>query len=233
MNEARGDGPFASASPLLLEHRIRAASRELLILSPPSVDDLMEVLQEVDAIPFWAQVWDSSRGLCTYLNELASGPAPGGLLLELGCGVGTVGCVAAALGWQVTMTDFRPEALQYAACNMARNGLTAGLAVVDWREPAVRPVFDLVVGSDILYEPSVHADLARMLGEFRAAGATIILSDPGRDYALQFMALREKEGWPIELELRNGNDGPVGLYIVRPTGTQQSRIPFPLKETRE
>lgn len=218
-------------SVIEVEYRIRAGERELLILAPRSVDDLMEGLHDVDEIPFWAQVWDSARGLCTYLNEFAGSRAPGSRLLELGCGVGAVGCVAAALGWHVTMTDFRPEALRYAAHNLDRNGLTAGLVVMDWRSAAVRPVFDVVVGSDILYEPSVHADLVKLLGRMRSSGATSIMADPGRDYALQFMALREKEGWHIDLELRNGNDGPVGLYIIKPPGQRHSREPIALKET--
>ena len=198
------------------EHRIVVAARELRFVAPSSLDDLLAAVNDAEQIPFWAQVWDSSFGLSQYLESVQGRPRGKGRLLELGCGVGVTGCVAAVLGWQVTMTDHHLDALSYARRNLNANGLTAGLALADWRRFPFKGPFDLVVGSDILYEPTMHDCLEQILSGFLVDGATIVLSDPGRGYALDFAARLERAGWQSALEMQDGREGPIGIYVFKP-----------------
>jgi predicted nicotinamide N-methyase len=177
---------------------------------PRSADALLDSMVAGDELPFWAAVWDAAFGLC---SRIASVPTPG-RMLELGCGVGTVGCFAAALGWDVTLTDYLPAALRYASRNLKANDLTGRLVRTDWRQFALAGRWDLVVGSDILYDPDVHPALCQTLAGLREAGASIVLADPGRSSALKFAADREVAGWPIRLEMATGREGPVALYLV-------------------
>ena len=212
---------------------LRAGSVELSLIAPRSADELLDAAGDADELPFWAHVWDSGFGIARYLARLAERRSGGPPLkvLEIGCGIGTVGCVAGALGWEVTMTDYQPAALGYAVENLARNGLSARVVLADWRSFPVVGAFDLVVGSDVLYESTLHPALASLLGGFRSAGAAIVLADPGRPNALSFAAAREKDGWKANLELWKGQDGPIALYIFSPPSP--SDIPLTEGEARE
>ncbi|UCF58084.1 MAG: methyltransferase, partial [Deltaproteobacteria bacterium] len=52
--------------------------------------------------PLWIKVWEASFVLAEYLAGLDV--EPGKRFLEIGCGIGVVGIVAASFGHHVTMT---------------------------------------------------------------------------------------------------------------------------------
>ena len=71
----------------------------------------------------------------------------------------------------------------------------------DWRDfPADIGVFDLIIGSDVLYERTLHSCLAALLPRLIAPGGRILLSDPLRPQAFDFVAQREAEGWNVEMD---------------------------------
>lgn len=188
----------------------------LRFFKPPSIDALLDAATDADDLPFWAHLWDSAVGLGGYLSELKRQSPGRRRVLELGCGIGAVGCVAAKLDWDVVMTDFNRVALEYAAANLKENGVQATLVRADWREFCIQGRFDLVVGSDVLYESDLHPALAGLLGPFRASGARLLFADPGRPSATRFAAEREQDGWPVQLEFRDGRDGPIAIYLIPP-----------------
>jgi predicted nicotinamide N-methyase len=175
----------------------------------------MDEVQSPDDIPFWAEIWDSTYGLAGHLEALTHRMSERPPMLELGCGVGAVGCAAAALGWSVTMTDHRIEALRYARRNLYGNRLIASLVQADWRDFPIRSsLFGLVVGSDILYEPLVHPDLSSIVDSALSSGATVIIADPGRPFATDFMAAREAAGWHVDLGFIAGRQHEIAIYTV-------------------
>jgi EEF1A lysine methyltransferase 3 len=189
----------------------------LTVVTPVSADALLDQMEDDGELPFWAHLWDSAYGLTRFLMRCMKTSAPEGRrLLEIGCGVGAVGCAAAALGWDVVMTDYQPDALRFAARNIEENNLNAHLVLADWRRFPITGPFDLVVGSDVLYESTLHDCLTAILSDLRSSGAAVALADPGRPTALNFAAKREKEGWPVALELVDGQDGQVAVYHVPP-----------------
>ncbi|MCA1596953.1 MAG: class I SAM-dependent methyltransferase [Chloroflexi bacterium] len=200
--------------------RLQIGAIDLRLAAPSSADDLLDAATDADDLPFWAHVWDSGFGLGRCLVQIAAARHGERLrVLEIGCGIGAVGCLAAALGWDVTMTDYQPAALRYAAANVRENHLHATLVLADWRSFPIVGTFDLVVGSDVLYESTLHPALAALLGGFRDAGATVLLADPGRPNALNFATAREKDGWPVSLEFWEGQDSPIAVYRFEPPKT--------------
>ena len=192
------------------------AGMTLQLAAPRSIDDLLVDVEDSEGIPFWAQIWDSAFGLIDYLAKMGDSiQITGRRMLELGCGVGAVGCAAAAMGWDVTLTDGRPEAVVYARRNLRENGLDGSVIEGTWNVLPVTGPFDWIVGSDILYEPRFHPDLAGILERLAQQGTTVILSDPGRSYAIQFAAEREREGWCVDLEFQPGKDGPISIFSFR------------------
>src|ERR1041385_1824148 len=61
-------------------------------------------------LPYWAELWESGLGIG---QMLVSSPqlVRGKSILDLGCGMGLAGTVAAALGANVLFADLEPDAL--------------------------------------------------------------------------------------------------------------------------
>ena len=86
----------------------------------------------------------------------ASRALHGARTLELGCGLGLPSLAAAVAGGRVLATDWAPDAIAMTARNAERNGLDGrdAVRVLDRaRAAARRAPWDLVLASDVLYEP--------------------------------------------------------------------------------
>ena len=164
------------------------------LLRPENSDALITEEDYVrdERLPYWADLWPSSFALARHLAALEGG---GRRLLELGCGVGLASVAATHAGFRVTATDYYDDALAFASVNVARNGLpTPATRMVDWRQlPPDLGTFDLVVASDVLYEPRYPGLIAEVLARTLAEGGEGLIADPGRVAAPQF---------PIECEAR-------------------------------
>ena len=193
-----------------------AGTRELSVLATPSLDLLLSDALDLERPPYWPVFWRSAFGLTQWL--VRQPPQVGLPILELGCGGGWCGLVAAERGARVVQTDYIPAALALAQENAWRNGVR-GIRrfVADWRAWPLRAPFPLVIGSDISYERSVHAALQTVLEAAVAPGGTVLLADPGRPVSLEFAARLETAGWHIELEtLDSSTQAPLYLYRASP-----------------
>ncbi len=186
--------------------------QDALITQVQTEDDLAD-------FPFGLMLWASSEVLATRLAREPSLVA-GKRVLELGAGVGFVGLVAAHLGAaEVVQTDYHPEALALCRSNAMLNGIVnITIQKGDWRHwPEALTGFDLVVAADILYERALHPALTTLLPQL---GATILLADPIRPAALEFIEQRETEGWTINTEARRirwaGEDRDTMLLWIDP-----------------
>lgn len=151
-----------------------------------NVEDLVTDPNDEDQIPYWAELWPASRGLARYIwEEVDFG---GAAVLELGAGLGLPGLVAALKGGSVTLTDYKPEALELAARNAARNGIAGiSLLLADWREFPCGECYDWVIGSDVLYNPRLNPYLAEVLPRILAADGHMLFSHPGRKVTFDFL----------------------------------------------
>lgn len=209
----------------LIEHVISLPGRQLQIRAYASVDALLERVSDPDDIPFWAELWSSSRALAGWLWQQ---DLRGLRVLELGCGVGLAGIAAALRGARVLQTDYAPEALALSRDNALLNGCRSiSRRLADWRRFPDLGSFDLILGADILYEPQVHPDLARVLERHLEPSGRAVLADPGRMGAERFLAAAEARGWRWHLEewpSEGGNrkDEPMVdiLVLSRPPGKE-------------
>ncbi len=113
---------------------------------------------------------------------------PGQRILEVGCGLALASLVAHVRGADVTASDRHPLAAGFLAANLRLNGLrplkyrhgdwAAGSA--DRRPGRVRGRFDLIIGSDVLYDRDAAADLASVIGRHAEACAEVWIVDPDR-----------------------------------------------------
>ena len=109
---------------------------------------------------YWHLFWPAARALGERLVADASEVA-GARVLELGAGLGLPGIVAARLGAEVWMNDIDAEALSLTRENVIRNDI-AGVDYLpfDWAAPPAVAPFDLILGSELVYEPFCIEPLA-------------------------------------------------------------------------
>lgn len=112
--------------------------------------------------------------------------APQTRTLELGCGLGLVGIAALAAGLDVTLSDYQPLALEMAATSAIDSGLPAPRTmVIDWNSPPAE-TYPLLLGCEILYDPSLHSILAQTIRQILAPDGVCWIADPGRITSLGF-----------------------------------------------
>ena len=150
-------------------------------------------------VPFWAFPWAGGTALARFLLDHPD-RAAGQIVLDLASGSGLVAIAAARAGAAaVTANEIDPLALAAITLNAGANGVTLGLAPGDLLDGGCGPA-TLVLAGDACYERSLAARLAGFLARARAAGAGVLLGDPGRAYlprhGLEPVASYQVPAWP-------------------------------------
>ena len=167
---------------------VPVAGETFEVLRPADPEALIDedAFAHDERLPYWADVWPSTRVLAA---RLLSERGEGRRLLELGCGSGVAAVAAARAGFAVTATDYYEDALRFTRANVWRlAGRPCETRLVDWRAmPADLGRFDVVAASDVLYERP-YADLvARAIAATLARGGVAYVTDPGRIAAPAFV----------------------------------------------
>jgi predicted nicotinamide N-methyase len=181
------------------------------LILPRAADELIDETDYAsdERLPYWAELWPSARGLARHLLDEGSPNASPGAdgadgwagvrVLELGCGVALPSLALHGCGARVLATDWYGDALRFARANAARNGLAPlRTEMLDWRHPPPGAGFDLVIAADVLYEPRNAPILAALLPAVTAPGGTVLVADPGRVYAGDFLRAMRADGWQVD-----------------------------------
>lgn len=204
-----------------VEEDITVGALRLRLRRPRRPEDLIDerAFAEDEFLPYWAELWPSALALACVLERA---PLAGTRLLELGCGLGLPSLVAAARGAGVTATDWSPHAVRAVADNAARNGLDLCAETLRWdsagqHEPSRESRFDLVVGSDLLYEARNGPWLLAALERLVAPAGEAWIADPGRATAAAFFT-QARRRYAVQAL---AHDGPptVTVHRLRPRGS--------------
>lgn len=195
----------------------------LELIKVADLDELLEGVTDADQIPFWAELWPASLGLTRYLSNnrnLLQGRSG----LELGAGIGLAGIAARLAGAKLIQTDYVEDALQFIRFNSLRNGLAEPeLLLADWRRFPQVGKFDFILGADILYEKTLHQALAGIMANALKSDGLVLLADPGRDYALEFVLGMMDRGWSVNQArvpvIYENITHQIDIYQLRPGGT--------------
>jgi predicted nicotinamide N-methyase len=172
--------------------------------------------------PYWAHLWSGALALADVV------PRDAGTVLELGCGLGLPGLVAARRGGRVTFVDRIPVALEFVRASVRANGGgPVGLVAADFTAPPLRRRFDLVLAAEVLYDRGVFGRLARTLADVIAPGGRGMLADAGRIDTRAFYPELEAVGLRaqvVEREMREeGMAVRVRLVDLRPDAVGSGR----------
>ncbi len=156
--------------------------------------DHADVLDE--KIPYWAELWPSAIAMSQYLLEnkdLLQGKS----IIEIGSGLGLPSIVAGEFASKIVCTDYIQESLDFAKANYLLNYPTDEkiiFDILDWRNIVdVQTKYDIIIASDVAYERKAIADLENCLMQLAHENSLVILSEPNRDMAVEFLARLKKE----------------------------------------
>jgi len=139
------------------------------------------------AFPYWSQVWPAALGLCQFLVN-----HPHFIqhkrVLELAAGLGLPSLLAARYAHEVYASDHIPEAVELMKRSAAHNGIrNMKCSLLDWNNLPDTISTDLLLLSDINYDPAEFEIVFNVLQNFLNNGTTIILSTPQRLMAKPFI----------------------------------------------
>jgi predicted nicotinamide N-methyase len=131
--------------------------------------------------PFWAFAWAGGQALARYVLD-NPGLVAGRRVLDFASGSGIVGIAAARAGAaSVACADIDGFCADAARLNAAANGVALQVTEDDLLD-APPPAVDLILAGDICYERPLATRVMAWLRVARAAGAQVLIGDPGRSY---------------------------------------------------
>ena len=152
--------------------------------------------------PIFGLIWPSSIVLAKIIYDFN---LENKRVLEVGCGIAIASIVASSKNADITASDYHPFTNQFLTKNSQANDISPiKYFHGDWRHPITnKGRFDLVIGSDLLYEV-VHAEqLATFINCHLTQDGIVILVDPGRRTAKKIRKNMEALGFNCILEVIN------------------------------
>jgi predicted nicotinamide N-methyase len=139
------------------------------------------------AWPLFGLLWPSGAQLAAHM--VARPPALGVTVLEIGCGLALASLACHRLGIDITASDRHPLTEAFLCTNLALNGLgPLRYRHGDWSAPSGAAVpgcrvaghYDLIIGSDLLYERDTGATLADFIDRHSGPLGEVRIVDPDR-----------------------------------------------------
>lgn len=137
--------------------------------------------------PYWSQVWPAAKALAQFIlaNEALLVSKN---VLEIGAGLGLPSLVAARFAASVHCTDVSPEAIDIVQASAERLNLkNVYPSVLDWQQLPADLTPDVLLLSDINYEPAAFHHLQTVVKSFLDKNTRILLSTPQRLVAKEFI----------------------------------------------
>jgi predicted nicotinamide N-methyase len=158
---------------------LKLGGKVLQILQFKDFESYLEELIETKPIdimdlPYWAKVWGSSFVLAYFLGKQPV--VPWQRMLEIGAGMGIVGLYASLCGHNVTITDIQDDAQLFAKANVLLNGAKAEVRKLDWNTPEIEEPYEVIFGSDVIYDRKTYPLLVGFLKKAIAPNGTIFLA---------------------------------------------------------
>jgi predicted nicotinamide N-methyase len=130
-------------------------------------------------------IWPASHILAAEVNTFNF---TGKRVLELGCGIGLASLVLHKMGVDITASDYHPRAQEFLDRNIRENNLPPiKFERVDFeKENQMLGKFDIIIASDILYQPHQAKFVANFISAHSSNDSEVILVDPGRENRSKF-----------------------------------------------
>ncbi len=160
--------------------------------------------------PLFGIVWPSGQVLAHLMFDYE---VAGKRILEVGCGIGLASLVLNHRLADITATDYHPEVGAFLDANVQLNhGRAIPFVRTGWGDvQTTLGQFDLIVGSDLLYEREHVELLAGFIEQHAKPHCAVVLVDPGRGNHARFSKKM------ISLGYTHSQSPPQNVdYLVQP-----------------
>ena len=166
--------------------------------------------------PFWAKLWPSSTALVQYLKNNPNWIRDKNVL-EIGAGIGLPSFMFADIAQSIQVSDYATEAVELLQKNIQLLQLRNVEAIaLDWNHvpDAIQP--ELVLLSDVNYNPTEFEGLLSLIKRFIEQGAVVILSTPQRIMASPFVNALKKfiQVSHVEAVIENENKMELSIFVL-------------------
>jgi predicted nicotinamide N-methyase len=165
--------------------------------------------------PFWAFAWPGSQVLARMVLD-DPGLVRGRRVLDFaaGCGLAAIACAVAGAD-VVEAAEIDAMAITATRLNAAANGVTVRADCADIVGAACR--WDVILCGDVCYERPMTAHVLPWLRQMAAAGAEVLVADPGRAYVpREGVTVLHRMTVHTTLELEDRTERIVTVYRLEP-----------------
>jgi predicted nicotinamide N-methyase len=199
-----------------VEERIALPVGEVALTRPRDSEALLteEGFEKEEFLPYWAELWTSGVALA---DDVSRRSLRGAGVLELGCGLGLPSIAAALAGGRVLATDWSADAVRATLANAELNQVALDAEQVAWAAPeriVERAPWAWVIASDVLYEPRNVEALLELLPRLVDKKSRILIADPGRRPAEDFIAQACAGRWHVRTTT-SGRSPRVRMHRMR------------------
>ncbi|CAN5790894.1 hypothetical protein BH10BAC2_BH10BAC2_47250 [soil metagenome] len=146
-----------------------------------------QTLDAAAIFPYWSKVWTAANAMALFITAHPH-CIKNKKVLELACGLALPSLIAAKYASHVCCSDYVQDAVEVVMQSVKYNAFRhVACAVLDWEKLPPEIAADVILLSDINYEPEKFDALYKMLSVFLNKGSTIILSTPQRLMAKPFI----------------------------------------------
>lgn len=144
----------------------------------------------------FGQLWPASQVLAQAMNDF---DIVGKRMLELGCGLGLASLVLQRRGADIVASDHHPLAEPFLRHNAQANGVhMPPYRDLPWAgDDRELGRFDVLLGSDVLYERDHATLLAALVQRHACARAEVVVADPGRGERARFSTALGRLGFDV------------------------------------
>ena len=176
------------------EYRLRALSDHMQYADPDGEARRAGICSASWSL--FGQLWPASRALAQAVKHI---DIANRRIIELGCGLALPSLLLKSRGADVTASDHHPLSEHFLDYNAALNSLQPiPYRDLPWTKKIREPgQYDLIVGSDVLYERNHAGMLARLIEQLAAPVAKVMITCPGRGYRNRFSRLMEEMGFEL------------------------------------
>jgi predicted nicotinamide N-methyase len=166
------------------------AKKSIYIPDYEKVKEIYTSLLKLDPntpFPFWAKLWPSSIAL---LDVLEAHPhlIQNKHVLEIGAGIGLPSLMMAGVAKSIQISDYDKEAVALLQKNIEHLQIQNAEALqLDWNTIPENMQPDVILLSDVNYDPAEFDVLITLIDKFLTQGSSIILSTPQRIMASPFV----------------------------------------------
>ncbi len=168
-------------------------------------------------LPYWSQVWPAALGLAHFLARNIP-LIQGKKVIELAAGLGLPSLFSAHYAAQVVCSDYIEEATWFMRESALLNGRTnLETRVLNWHLLPPSLEAEVVLLSDVNYEPSEFPVLHKVLQRLLQDGACVLLSTPqrlaGRAFVAPLLSLTQQHD--VVIVPHSGADVPVSVFVLK------------------